>query len=162
MFDTQSDYALNKRDKNAIVCSSVTGDHIRLTREDFASEEEFERWKVWSDDDYHIIELAGRKADDCLSFEEQQDVSVASAEGTFLAPYIAAERAEQSRKVLEQIKKHLTEKQYRRLCLYYMEGKTEVEIAMMEGVGQSSISRSIDSGTKLVERFFEKFKRETA
>ena len=30
MFDTHSDYALNKADKNAIVCPSVTGEHIRF------------------------------------------------------------------------------------------------------------------------------------
>ena len=41
MFDTKSDFALNKFDQDAIVCRSVTGVHIRLTREDFASEEEF-------------------------------------------------------------------------------------------------------------------------
>ena len=46
MFDTKSDFALNKFDKDAIVCPSATGVHIRLTREDFASEEEFLRWKV--------------------------------------------------------------------------------------------------------------------
>ena len=46
MFDTKSDFALNKFDQDAIVCRSVTGVHIRLTREDFASEEEFLRWKV--------------------------------------------------------------------------------------------------------------------
>lgn len=51
MFDTKSDYALNKRGKSAIVCSSATGAHIRLTREDFASEEAFKRWKSWSDQD---------------------------------------------------------------------------------------------------------------
>ena len=32
MFNTQSDYALNKLDKEAIVCPSATGVHIRLTR----------------------------------------------------------------------------------------------------------------------------------
>ena len=157
MLDTQSDYALNKRDKAAIVCSSVTGDHIRLTCEDFDSEEEFERWKAWSDDDYHKIELAGRKDDDCLSFEEQQDVPVASAEEIFLAPYIAAEQAEQSRKVLAQIKKHLTEKQYRRLCLYYLDRKTEAEIAAIEGVTQQRISKSLIAGAKIVENFFHDF-----
>lgn len=155
MLDTQSDYALNKRDKTAIVCPSVTGEHIRLTREDFASEEEFERWKVWSDDDYHKIELAGRKDDDCLSFEDQQDVPVTSAEEIFLAPYIAEERAIQTRTVLAQIKECLTEKQYRRLCLYHMEGKTEDEIAILEGVGQRRISTSITAGTKNVEKFFQ-------
>ena len=51
MFNTQSDYALNKLDKEAIVCPSATGVHIRLTREDFASEEEFLYWKELSDSD---------------------------------------------------------------------------------------------------------------
>ena len=32
MFDTKSDFALNKFDRDAIVCRSVTGVHIRLTR----------------------------------------------------------------------------------------------------------------------------------
>lgn len=41
MFDKRCDYALNHLDKTAIVCQSVTGKHIRLTREDFSSEEEF-------------------------------------------------------------------------------------------------------------------------
>ena len=53
MFDRKSDYALNKLNPNAIVCKSATSVHIRLTREDFASEEEFLRWKEWSDNSYY-------------------------------------------------------------------------------------------------------------
>lgn len=60
MFDTKSDFALNKFDQKAIVCRSVTGIHIRLTHEDFACEEEFLRWKVWSDGDYYDTEKDGR------------------------------------------------------------------------------------------------------
>lgn len=51
MFDNTSDFALNKLDREAIVCKSATGLHIRLTRADFASEAEFEHWKKWSDGD---------------------------------------------------------------------------------------------------------------
>lgn len=70
MYDRKSDYALNKQDRDAIVCGSVTGVHIRLTRSDFASEEEFQKWKAWSDRDYHATEKAGRayaNADTSLS-----------------------------------------------------------------------------------------------
>lgn len=162
MLDTKSDYALNKVDKTAIVCPSVTGEHIRLTREDFSTEEEFERWKNWSDDDYHKIELAGRKEDDCLSFEAQRDVPTPSAEELFFAPYITAEQTELRQSLLAGFKTHLTEKQYRRMCLYYLEGKDEMEIAALEGVSQSSVSRSISSGAKNVERFLKKFLRGTA
>lgn len=56
MFDRKSDYSLNKQDPEAIVCKSVTDIHIRLTRYDFSSPEEFETWKRWSDEDYHEIE----------------------------------------------------------------------------------------------------------
>ena len=45
MFDRRSDYALNKQDPEAIVYKSVTDIHIRLTRYDFSSPEEFEAWK---------------------------------------------------------------------------------------------------------------------
>ena len=45
MFNTNSDYAINKLDPDAIVCRSVSGEVVRITREDFASDEEFEIWK---------------------------------------------------------------------------------------------------------------------
>ena len=37
MFDRNSDYALNKKDPDAIVCKRATGIHIRLTRADYSS-----------------------------------------------------------------------------------------------------------------------------
>lgn len=157
MFDTHSDYAINKMDKSAIVCASVTGEDTRLTREDFSSDEEFAFWKAWSDDNYHETELTGRSDDACLSFEAQRDVAAPSAEEVALAPYIATEVAERKRLLLDYFKAHLSEKQYRRMRLYYLEGKTEAEIAVMEGTNQSSISRSISRGAKTVERFFKKF-----
>lgn len=157
MFDTRSDFALNKINKTAIVCPSVTGAPICLTREDFASEEEFAYWKSWSDDDYHRREIAGWNDNRCLSFEAQRDAPAPSAEDVVLAPYIAAEQAERRRQLLEQVRSHLTEKQYRRLCLYYLDGKTEAEIATLEGVGPRRISTSITSGAKIVEKFFQKF-----
>ena len=58
MFDPKSDYAMNKFDPDAIVCKSASGVHIRLTRKDFASEDEFQRWKTISDEDYRKRECA--------------------------------------------------------------------------------------------------------
>lgn len=162
MLDKRCDYALNRLDKAAIVCQSVTGEHIRLTQEDFASEEEFNRWKAWSDEDYHRIQLAGRRDDDCLSFEEQLDTPTPSAEDIFFAPLLMEDQRKKDACLFEQVKAILTEKQYRRLCLYYLDGKGEAEIAELEGVNQSSISRSISSSTKLVEKFFKKFIKGTA
>ena len=48
MFDKKSEYALNKYDQDSIIYISVSG-RIRLTRADFSSEEEFLKWKAWSD-----------------------------------------------------------------------------------------------------------------
>lgn len=49
MFNRKSSYALNKKDPNAIVYMDANEAIIRLTREDFASEEEFLKWKSLSD-----------------------------------------------------------------------------------------------------------------
>ena len=162
MFNKRCDFALNRKDKAAIVCQSVTGGHIRLTREDFSNEEEFNYWKAWSDEDYHKIQLAGRNDDDCLFFEEARDAFSPSAEDVLLAPVMAEEAQKRKEEFFRNIRHELTETQYRRLCLYYLDGKGEAEIAKLEGVNQSSISRSISSGTKLVERLFKNFIKGTA
>ena len=102
MFDAKSDFALNKLDRDAIVCRSVTGVHIRLTREDFASEEEFLRRKVWSDGDYYDTEKDGRGFyDNGLPLDPRVDKlgAVPSIEADILAALDAAEAsAEQARR----------------------------------------------------------------
>ena len=52
MFNRKSIYALNKKDPDAIVYMDTNEVIVRLTREDFASEEEFLKWKALSDEDY--------------------------------------------------------------------------------------------------------------
>ena len=52
MFDNNSDYALNKKDKGSIVYKGCDGSEQRISREQFATEEEFMFWKSWSDEDY--------------------------------------------------------------------------------------------------------------
>lgn len=126
MFDAKSDFALNKFDQDAIVCRSVTGVHIRLTREDFASEEEFLRWKVWSDGDYYDTEKDGRGFyDNGIPLDPCVDKlgAVPSVEADILATLDATEaNAEQDRRtaaLIEQIKSCLTGTQYRRLWMLY-------------------------------------------
>lgn len=155
MFDPKSDYALNKLDKEAIVCPSATGVHIRLTCEDFASAEEFARWKAWSDKNYQKTENAGQQDARCLSLDAQRDTPVPSAEEDVLAPYIAALEAEHRRQLLDRLRSRLTEKQYRRMYLYYLEEKTEAEIAVLEGITQQRISKSIIAGGKIIGKYFK-------
>ena len=142
MFNTHTDFALNKFDKTAIVCQSVSGPGIRLTREDFASKEEFAYWKAWSDEDYKEIDRIGREDDAYLSFEDQRSAPVSSAEDVVLAPYIEAEQRETQRSLLERIKANLTEKQYRRLWMYHVERLSISAIAAAEGVSTRAMPLS--------------------
>ena len=155
MFDSKSDYALNKADPEAIVCKSVTGVHIRLTREDFATDEEFITWKKWSDCDYKKIESAGRGFfDNCISLSEGSASLGISAQDAFLAPLMQIEQEEQITAMLQQVKAALTETQYRRLWMYCVEKKTEIEIAQAENVGQPRICRSLRRAQKILEKIF--------
>lgn len=160
MFDTKSDYALNKKEQDAIVCKSVDGVHIRLTREDFASEEEFLRWKAWSDSDYHDTEKVGRGFyDKCISLNDALDSTGLSVEDILMAPVLEAERAQRKAALILEIRDSLSEKQYRRLRLYHLDGLSEKEIAQLEGVGQQRISNSLVSGAKVLKKIFKKFLR---
>ena len=161
MFDTKSDFALNKLDQDAIVCRSVTGVHIRLTREDFASEEEFFRWKVWSDGDYYDTEKDGRGFyDNSLPLDPRVDKlgAVPSVEADILTMLDAAEASvEQTRRtaaLIEQIKSCLTGTQYRRLWMLYAQKMNVTAIAKAEGISKASASRSISAALKNISAFF--------
>ena len=161
MFDAKSDFALNKLDRDAIVCRSVTGVHIRLTREDFASEEEFLRWKVWSDGDYYDTEKDGRDFyDNGIPLDPRVDKlgAVPSIEAGILAALDAAEAsAEQAQRtavLMEQIKACLTETQYRRLWMFHARKMNVTAIARAEGISKASASRSISAALKNISNFF--------
>lgn len=154
MFDPKSDYALNKKDKNAIVCPSVTGIHTRLVREDFASEEEFLYWKSLSDGDYQKIETACRDYNDnCIRLTADRTTGE-SAEDMLVAALRKAEQAERQAALLEQVRDLLTAKQYRRLWLYSVKKMNEAQIAQAENVGQPRICRSIRRARKILEKYF--------
>lgn len=60
MFDNDNLYVLNKKDRNALIYRDSMGNISRLTRNMFDSDEEFEYWKKWSDEDYHDEEKEDR------------------------------------------------------------------------------------------------------
>ena len=101
MFNKKSEYAQNKREKDSIIYISVNG-RIRLTRADFASEEEFLRWKQWSDEDYYETERRGRGYyDNGVPLDENISAAgaVASAEDEYFREQMADE-IEATRKAL--------------------------------------------------------------
>ena len=152
MYDKNSDYALNKRSRDSIVCKSVTGENIHIRREDFLNDEEFEYWKAWSDADYRATEKHDRhQLDNCFTLVDGCDACAPSAEAVLL------EHQEQgSNELGEQILSALTETQYRRIKLYYCHKMTEAEIANLDGVGQRRISTSLTLAKKKLEKIITK------
>ena len=147
MYDKKSNYALNKLDSDAIVYSGVT-DTYRLTREDFSNEKEFQRWKALSDLDYENTEKSQRNDDDCLSLCEEHDMPRPSAEEFVLTRLHNQEDAKIRTRAIRQIKSILIERQYRRLWFYYVEGMTEEQTAIVEGIAHQNVSKSILAARK--------------
>lgn len=137
MFDPKSDYALNKMDPEAIVYIDSRGILIRLTVENFASPEEFQRWKEWSDGDYHKIDNVGvafSKRTLSLHGLSEQAVAVRSPEDTLMEILEQQEREKMRRLLKEGLDSCLTPAQRRRFWLHYVDGLTVRQIAEAEGV----------------------------
>lgn len=151
MFQTKTQFALNKKEKDAIVFSDANEKPIRLTHDDFASEEEFARWKAWYLEDLREEELKNHTyLDHTLPMESIPEnlVSIPSPEEIIEQFWEQVDRARLSDEMLVRIRECLTKVQFRRLWMYYAEGMTELEIAEREGVGQQRISKSIIAAKK--------------
>ena len=160
MFDRKSDYALNKQDPEAIVCKSSTGVHIRLTRLDFATPEEFERWKHWSDEDYHDTEKADHVyANHTVPADKLVEVSITviSPEEELMEVFSRQEREELYRRLKDGLETRLTPAQRRRLWMYCVEGLTVEEIAGKENVKHQNVSKRIVAAKKILKKFLEKW-----
>lgn len=155
MYDKNSDYALNKRSRDSIVCKSVTGENIHIRREDFSNDDEFEHWKAWSDADYYATEkLDRRQLDQCFVLVEGYDGRSPSAEDILL------ENEKEGDNMLgEQIRSSLTKTQYRRIILYYYYKLSESKIAGLEGVGQRRISTSLTLGKKKLKKIITELRK---
>lgn len=158
MFDQKSDYALNKKDPDAIVFKTAAGAYIRLHREDFSSEEEFLRWKGWSDEDYRVVDVRNNAYTKLTVSLERipEQIGALSPEQLLIEQYDQLDREEFCRLLLEGINTCLSETQRRRLLKFYFEGQTEVEIAAAEKVSQSKIAESIWRGKENLKKFFKK------
>ena len=156
MFDPKSDYALNKMDPEAIVYIDSRGTLIRLTVENFASPEEFQRWKEWSDGDYHKIDNAGvtfSKRTLSLHGLSEQVMAVQSPEELLIMLQEQQEREELRRLLMEGVDSCLTQSQRRRLWLYCVDGLSEEAIALAENVRQQSISECLSRAKENLKKF---------
>ena len=157
MVNKNSIYSLNKNNPDAIVYPSATGKPVFVTREDFPSEEEFLAFKKWSDENFHEEEkLDHREANHNLALDELSEAALA-VPAIDVVMDRKAERAEQRRKASDMVlllKDKLTETQFRRLWMYHVEGKSEEEIAQIEGSSQQAISLSLLAAQKKIKKFF--------
>ena len=158
MYDRKSDYALNKTDPDAIVFKTATGAYIRLHREDFSSEEEFDRWKGWSDEDYRVVDVqnnAYTKQTVSLEGVPEQADSL-SPEQLLIEQYDQLDREQFCRLLSEGINTCLSETQRRRLLKFYFEGQSEAEIAQAEKVAQPNIAESLWRAKEKLKKFVKK------
>ena len=157
MFNKTSIYLLNKCDPDAIVYPSVTGETFRVTREDFPSEEAFLAFKTWSDEDFHkedngdVVEDKRRISIDDIS---ESAMSVPSVEVVMEQCQLRQENRRATTEMVLKIKDKLTETQFRRLWMYFVDGMTIDEIGEIEGISHQNISKSIGSAMKKIKKIF--------
>lgn len=161
MFDPKSDYARNKKDPDAIVYIDSYGNLIRLTRSDFASEEEFLRWKSWSDENHHTIEKADHVfSNHTLSLDCMAEGAVAapSPEESLIGVCEEQERRELHSLLMEGLDSCLTPTQRRRFWLHLVEGLTVRQIAEIENVSHPSAVESLAAAKQRLYEFLKKGK----
>ena len=148
MFDRKNDVARNKKRADAIVYAGAA-DEVVLTQSDFESEEEFRRWKAWSDADYKQTEKAMRRDYDRVIY------------GLDGKEFSVQEEDKQKDIFVDEmtIRAILTERQFKRLTLYVIRGMTVEQIAEQEGVAHQNVSKSIRQAKKKIKFFNKSFNR---
>lgn len=156
MFKKDSLYSINKKNPDAVVYKFANGDESRITRADFATEDEFLAFKAWSDEDLHIEDkrevLAGIRQ---VSIDDISEAAI-STPAVDVVMERQHQRAEQRRKASEmvvQLKDKLTETQFRRLWMYHVDGLDTYEIAEIEGNTHQAVSKSIIAAEKKLKKF---------
>ena len=156
MFKKDSLYSINKKNPDAVVYKFANGEESRITRADFATEDEFLAFKAWSDEDLHIEDkrevLAGIRQ---VSIDDISEAAI-STPAVDVVMERQHQRAEQRRKASEmvvQLKNKLTETQFRRLWMYHVDGLDTYEIAEIEGNTHQAVSKSIIAAEKKLKNF---------
>lgn len=159
MFDNDNLYVLNKKDRNALVYRDSMGNISRLTRNMFDSDEEFEYWKKWSDEDYHDEEKERHIfVDNTLYIDgmSEEAATADSPEDLFFTSLSSLERTELCSILMDKYNSCLTVKQKRRVWLHFVDGKTLREIAALEGTTFLSIYKSVDAAKNKILKKIKK------
>ena len=157
MYKKDSLYSINKKNPDAIVYKFANGEERRITREDFPSEEEFQAFKAWSDEGFHIEDkrdvLAGIRQ---VSIDDVSEaaISVSAVDMTMERQQQREEKYRMASDMVVKLKDKLTETQFRRLWKYEVDGLTIDEIGDQEGVDHQRISKSILAAKKKIKKIF--------
>lgn len=156
MFKKDSLYSINKNNPDAVVYKFANGEVSRITREDFATEEEFLAFKAWSDEDLHTEDkrdvLAGIRQVSIDDISEAA-ISVPPADAVMELQQIRADQRRKASAMVVQLKDKLTETQFRRLWMYHVDGLTIDEIGEIEGISHQNVSKSIIAAEKKIKKF---------
>lgn len=155
MVNRNSIYTLNKKDPDAIVYPTADGKFIRITREDFPTEEEFLAFKEWSDENFHEEEkLDHRESNHTLAADDLSEAALAvpAADVVLEQEQGRNEKRRAASETVVKLKDKLTEIQFRRLWMYYVDGMTIDEIGAVEGVSHQNVSKSIAAATKKIKK----------
>ena len=150
---TEDDYTRNRADPDAIVSLDANKNLSRMTAAQFESSDVFMRWKQVSDEDYHEIHRGDWRYKD-------HTVSLGKYESTLSTERDEQERAERERihdfylEVDRKLRKLLTNKEYRRLKMFYERDLTEEAIAKIEGTSQPAISFSLTGAIEKAKKYF--------
>ena len=159
MFDPKSDYALNKMAPDAIVYKNAAGEVTRLTQDDFPSLEEFQRWKAWSDENYHDTEKASHvyyNHTRSLHGLSEKAVAVPSPEDAMIEDQEQRERRELRRRLMTDLDSCLTPTQRHRLWLYCVDGLTVRQIAEAENIKHQSVVECLTAAKNKLQIFLKK------
>lgn len=157
MFDNKTIYALNKKDSDAIVYTDAEGNTLRLTYKDFASKDEFDIWKKWSDKQYHQWEKEDHHyANHTFSLGDFASSTISTPDMEVLMEQSenAIEYTLRRAALVQTIQTILTGMQFRRLWMYHAEGRSQEEIAVLEGSTQQRISKSLLLAKKKIKKYF--------
>lgn len=163
MFNCKSDYALNKKNRTSIIYIDAYDNITQLTAKDFSSEKEFRKWKNWMNMKTHTEEKKDHiHRNRTVSLDYLRELA-----GSPSGAYDELDEADhrpiaQIDLLVQQIRSVLSEKQFRRLWMYFVEEMTMEEIGEREGISHQNVSKSIGAAMKKIRKSFPQAEKQGA
>ena len=153
MFNRKSDYALNKKNRTSIIYIDAYDNITQLTAKDFSSEKEFRKWKNWMNMKTHTEEKKDHiHRNRTVSLDYLRELA-----GSSSGAHDELDESDRRSTALidllvQQIRSVLSEKQFRRLWMYFVEEMTLEEIGEREGISHQNVSKSIGTAMKKIRK----------